>query len=184
MSFIRSRIRWLDETVWFPPFSNPAVASLRPHYCCLLHNPRFACFLLSCRAELSSHNAHYMALACGLPLPPVHTQHRIYFGPGADPWGTWGSHRHDEAAPSPPGGPRPHGSAGGDLSSAKQATSYYKITPEMLQWWARDDRVRGEGWGTSKSSTHGESLPHKHWRVCQGQSETLTNVCWKADEHF
>lgn len=94
MSFIRSRIRWLDKTVWFPPFSNPAVASLRPHYCCLLHNPRFACFLVSCRAELSSHNAHYMALACGLPLPPVHTQHHVYFGPGADPWGGWGSHGH------------------------------------------------------------------------------------------
>lgn len=39
----------------------------------------------------------------------------------------------DGAATSPPGSPRPYGSVGGDLSLAKQATSHYKITPEMLQ---------------------------------------------------
>lgn len=81
MSFIKSHIRWLDKTVWFPPFSCPAIASLRPCHCCLLHNPRFTCMR---RTRQYSRSAPHMALFCSLPLLPVHMQCFIYLSRGAD----------------------------------------------------------------------------------------------------
>lgn len=59
-----SRIRWLGETVWFPSFPHPSIASLKPCHCCLLHNPCFSCLFSMCRTRLFLNSALHIALAC------------------------------------------------------------------------------------------------------------------------
>jgi len=84
MSFIKGHIRWLDETAGFSPFSHPAIASLRPHHCCLLHNPYFTCCFSMCGGRQSLGSALHMALVCSPPLLPVHMHCLIYFSLGMD----------------------------------------------------------------------------------------------------
>lgn len=77
-------------------------------------------WLAACPCPLFTHNAVYISAQVRTPEEAEEAMDTC-------------QGQADGAAPSPPGSPRPHGSAGGDLSLAEEATSHYKITPETLQ---------------------------------------------------